>query len=74
MGEATVTAKATKLSYGPSSANANLVVTDTESQGLLGSVSTNLLLIGGTAMPLTLLGIWGVMKMKKKRKRNNNLF
>ncbi|MEE8239464.1 MAG: Ig-like domain-containing protein, partial [Nitrososphaerales archaeon] len=71
VGEASLSAKATKLSYGPSSASANLFVTETESRGLLDSISINLLLIGGTAMPLSLLGIWGVMRMKKKRKSKN---
>lgn len=71
VGEASLSAKATKLSYGPSSASANLFVVETESRGLLDSISINLLLIGGTAMPLSLLGIWGVMRMKKKRKSKN---
>ena len=74
LGDASVSAMVTKLSYSSGSATANLIVSEIAGPSLISSISTNILLMAGIATPLSLMVIWGVLRIKKKRLRSKDVF
>ncbi|MFB3042649.1 MAG: Ig-like domain-containing protein, partial [Nitrososphaerales archaeon] len=74
VGVGSVSARASKLSYGPGSVTVDLVVSEVAGPSLISSISTNILLMAGIALPVSLMVIWGVLRMKKRKLRNKNVF
>jgi len=74
VGVGSVSARASKLSYGPGSVTVDLIVSEVAGPSLISSISTNILLMAGIAMPLSLMVIWAVLRMKKRKRKSKSVF